>query len=43
MTDLDMEAHQLTVQKIFPRLSETETTDNVLNMFKKVQTLLIKT
>jgi nicotinamidase-related amidase len=42
MTDLDMEAHQLTVQKLFPSLSETETTDNVLNIFKKAQTLLIK-
>jgi len=32
MTDLDPEAHQFTVQKIFPRISETEDTSNVLKL-----------
>jgi nicotinamidase-related amidase len=34
MTDRDPEAHQFTVQKIFPRISETETTNNVLKLLK---------
>jgi nicotinamidase-related amidase len=35
MTDRDAEAHQLSVQKIFPRISETATTDNVLKLLKE--------
>jgi len=35
VTDLDAEAHQITVQKIFPRTSETDTTDNVLRLLKE--------
>jgi nicotinamidase-related amidase len=34
MTDRDPEAHQFTVQKIFPRISETETTNNVLKLLR---------
>ncbi len=30
MTDLDPEAHRHTVEKVFPRIGETETTENVL-------------
>jgi nicotinamidase-related amidase len=35
VTDRDAEAHQITVQKIFPRISETDTTDNVLRLLKE--------
>jgi len=35
VTDLDAEAHQITVQKVFPRISETDTTDNVLRLLKE--------
>jgi len=35
MTDRDAEAHQLSVQKIFPRISETDTTDSVLRFLKE--------
>jgi nicotinamidase-related amidase len=35
MTDRDAEAHQLSVQKIFPRISETDTTDSVLKFLKE--------
>jgi nicotinamidase-related amidase len=31
----DAEAHQLSVQKIFPRISETDTTDCVLKFLKE--------
>jgi nicotinamidase-related amidase len=34
MTDRDAEVHRNSVQKIFPRLGETETTDNVLMRLK---------
>ena len=30
MTDRDADAHRHSVEKIFPRLGETDTTDNVL-------------
>ena len=30
MTDRDADAHRNSVEKVFPRLSETATTDNVL-------------
>jgi len=32
MTDLDAEAHQFTVEKIFSRLGELEITANVLKL-----------
>jgi nicotinamidase-related amidase len=32
MTDRDPDAHRYSVEKMFPRLGETETTDNVLKM-----------
>jgi len=35
MTDRDAEAHQLSVRKIFPRISETDTTDSVLRFLKE--------
>jgi nicotinamidase-related amidase len=35
MTDRDAEAHRHSVEKIFPRISETDTTDNVLKLLKK--------
>jgi nicotinamidase-related amidase len=35
VTDRDAEAHHVTVQKIFPRISETDTTDNVLKLLKE--------
>jgi isochorismate hydrolase len=31
MTDLDADAHRHCLEKVFPRLGETDTTDNVLN------------
>ncbi|MEP6762766.1 MAG: isochorismatase family protein [Gemmatimonadaceae bacterium] len=34
MTDRDAEAHHNSVERIFPRLGETELTDNVLQMLK---------
>lgn len=34
MTDRNAEAHRHSVETIFPRLGETETTDNVLKMLK---------
>jgi len=34
MTDRSMEAHRHSVEKIFPRLSETATTDNVLSLLE---------
>jgi hypothetical protein len=30
MTDRDADAHRNCVEKVFPRLGETDTTDNVL-------------
>ena len=35
MTDRDAEAHRHSVEKIFPRLGETDTTDNVLKLIAK--------
>jgi isochorismate hydrolase len=32
MTDRDPDVHRYSVEKMFPRLGETETTDNVLKM-----------
>jgi nicotinamidase-related amidase len=34
MTDRTAEAHRLSVELVFPRIGETETTDNVLNALK---------
>ena len=34
MTDRNIDAHRHSVEKIFPRLSETATTDSVLKLFK---------
>jgi nicotinamidase-related amidase len=34
MTDRDAETHRHSVEKIFPRLGETDTTDNVLKVLK---------
>ena len=36
MTDRDADVHRHSVEKIFPRLSETGTTDNVLKLLKEV-------
>lgn len=33
MTDRDADSHRHSVEKIFPRLGETDTTDNVLKLF----------
>jgi nicotinamidase-related amidase len=35
MTDRDAEAHRHSVEKIFPKLGETDTTDNVLKLLKE--------
>ena len=35
MTDRDPEAHRHSVEKIFPRLGETDVTDNVLKMLRE--------
>jgi nicotinamidase-related amidase len=35
MTDRDAEAHRHSVEKIFPRMGETETTENVLQRLKE--------
>jgi nicotinamidase-related amidase len=35
MTDRDAEAHRHSVEKIFPKMSETDTTDNVLKKVKE--------
>jgi nicotinamidase-related amidase len=37
MTDRDAEAHRHCLEKIFPRLGETDTTENVLGMLKNIQ------
>jgi nicotinamidase-related amidase len=34
MTDLNAEAHRHTVERIFPRIGETETTERVLEKLK---------
>ena len=33
MTDRDVEVHRISIEKIFPRLGETDTTENVLKLF----------
>ena len=35
MTDRDAEAHRHSIEKIFPRLGETDTTDNVLKLLQE--------
>jgi len=37
MTDRDAGAHHHSIEKIFPRLGETDTTDNVLKLLKKTR------
>ena len=34
MTDRNAEAHRYSIEKVFPRLGETDTTDNVLKLLK---------
>jgi isochorismate hydrolase len=34
MTDRDADAHRLTIEKIFPRMAETGTTEDVLRLLK---------
>jgi nicotinamidase-related amidase len=34
MTDRDADAHRYSVEKIFPRLGESDTTENVLKLLK---------
>jgi nicotinamidase-related amidase len=34
MTDRDADAHRYCVEKIFPRLGETDTTENVLKLLR---------
>jgi nicotinamidase-related amidase len=34
MTDMDAEAHRYCVEKVFPRIGETDTTDNVLKLLR---------
>jgi nicotinamidase-related amidase len=35
MTDLNAEAHRHTVERIFPRIGETETTERVLEVLRE--------
>jgi hypothetical protein len=35
MTDRDPDAHRYSVEKMFPRLGETDTTDNVLKLLNE--------
>ncbi len=37
ITDRDPDAHRHTVEKVFPRMAETETTDNVLKLLEKMR------
>ena len=37
ITDRDPDAHRHSVEKIFPRMAETETTDNVLKLLEKMR------
>lgn len=37
MTDRDADAHRHSVEKVFPRLGETDTTDNVLKLLKEAE------
>jgi nicotinamidase-related amidase len=43
MTDRDADAHRHSVEKIFPRLGETDTTDNVLKLLKEAPGLVSRT
>lgn len=36
MTDLDAGSHRHSVEKIFPRLGETGTTEDVLNLLQTI-------
>jgi nicotinamidase-related amidase len=38
MTDRDADAHRHSVEKIFPRIGETDTTENVLTLLKEAPT-----
>jgi nicotinamidase-related amidase len=40
MTDLSAEMHRHSVEKVFPKLGETDTTDNVLKMIKQAPAAL---
>jgi nicotinamidase-related amidase len=35
MTDMSAETHKHSVEKIFPRIGETDTTENVLKLLKE--------
>jgi nicotinamidase-related amidase len=35
ITDRDTDAHRHSIEKIFPRLGETDTTDNVLKLLQE--------
>jgi nicotinamidase-related amidase len=35
MTDRDADAHRQSVEKVFPRIGETDTTENVLKLLKE--------
>jgi isochorismate hydrolase len=37
VTDRDANAHRYCVEKIFPRIGETDTTDSVLKLLKEPQ------
>ena len=37
ITDRDPDAHRHSVEKVFPRMAETETTDNVLKLLEKIR------
>ncbi|GAA3366521.1 hypothetical protein GCM10020366_70460 [Saccharopolyspora gregorii] len=37
MTDLDAEAHRNSLERIFPRLGETGTTDEVVDLFESTR------
>jgi isochorismate hydrolase len=36
MTDRDADAHRHSVEKVFPRIAETDTTDNMLKLLEGV-------
>jgi nicotinamidase-related amidase len=40
MTDRDADAHRHSVEKIFPRLGETDTTDNVLKLLREAAPMM---
>jgi nicotinamidase-related amidase len=39
MTDRDADAHRYSIEKVFPRLGETDTTDNVLKLVQNLPSL----